>query len=98
MPAYPVSRNICATEECQGNDLKMATNFADLEKEALALSSREKATLARALIEALDSAVDAGAEKLWIEEAQRRYQAYKSGELEAASGEEAMQRARQRLK
>lgn len=76
----------------------MATNFADLEKEALALSSREKATLAHTLIEALDSAVDAGAEKLWIEEAQRRYQAYKSGELEAASGEEAMQRARQRLK
>ena len=76
----------------------MATNFSELEREALALSSREKASLARSLIEALDPVMDADVEQLWIEEAQRRYQAYRSGELEAASGEEAMQRARQRLK
>ncbi|MBI2994133.1 MAG: addiction module protein [Gammaproteobacteria bacterium] len=76
----------------------MSANFDELEKEALALSSREKARLARALIDDLDPATDEGAEKFWIEEAQRRYDAYLAGELGIASGEEAMQRARQRLK
>lgn len=76
----------------------MTTDFKELEKEVRALSSREKAALARTLIEDLDAISDPDAEQLWIEEAQRRYQAYKSGELEAVPGEDAMQRARQRLK
>ena len=76
----------------------MSTNFDELEKEARALNVREKAKLARALIDDLDAAADEGVEELWIEEAQRRYQAYRNGELETASAEEAMQRARQRLK
>jgi hypothetical protein len=50
------------------------------------------------LVEDLDTISDQDKEKLWIEEAQRRYQAYLSGELTAVPGEEAMQRARQRLK
>ena len=76
----------------------MAANFDELGKEVRALSSREKAMLARTLIEDLNPVVDKGAEQLWIEEAQTRYQAYRAGELEAASGEKAIQRARQRLK
>lgn len=76
----------------------MSTNFKELEKEARALGSREKAALARTLIEDLDATLDRDAEQLWIEEAQRRYKAYLSGELKAVPGEEAMQRARQRLK
>jgi putative addiction module component (TIGR02574 family) len=76
----------------------MSANFDDLEKEARTLSAREKAKLARALIDDLDPAVDQGAEQLWIEEAQRRYDAYRQGEVATASGEEAMQRARKRLK
>ena len=76
----------------------MSTNFDELEKEARQLHPREKAKLARTLIDDLDSVVDEDAEELWIEEAQRRYKAYRAGELEATAGEEAMQRARQRLK
>ena len=76
----------------------MATNFDELEKEALALSSREKAMLARTLIDDLDPIADPGAEELWIQEAKRRHEAYRSGGMETASMEEAMQRARQRLK
>ena len=76
----------------------MSINFKKLEKEAKALGSREKAALARTLIEDLDTTLDQDAEQLWIEESERRYRAYKSGELEAIPGEEAMQRARQRLK
>ena len=49
------------------------------------------------LIEELDGSVDADAEQLWIEEAQRRYDAYRKGELEALPGEEVMNRARTAL-
>lgn len=76
----------------------MASDFKELEKEARALDSRKKAALARTLIEDLDTNLDQDAEKLWVEEADRRFRAYQSGELEAVPGEEAMQRARQRLK
>lgn len=76
----------------------MTINFKELEKEARALSSRDKAALARTLIEDLDANLDQDAEKLWKEEAERRFRAYQSGDLEAVPGEEAMQRARQRLK
>ena len=76
----------------------MTTNFKELEKELRALGSREKAALARTLIDDLDKNLDPGAEQLWIEEAQRRYQAYQTGDLKSVPGEEAMQRARHRLK
>ena len=75
----------------------MSANFKELEKEVRALGTREKAALARTLIEDLDETLDQGAEQLWIEEAQRRYQAYHAGALGSVPGEEAMQRARQRL-
>ena len=76
----------------------MTANFKELEKEVRALGPREKAALARTLIEDLDKNLDPGAEQLWIEEAQRRYQAYQTGDLKSVPGEEAMQRARHRLK
>ena len=76
----------------------MARNFEELEKEARALSSKEKATLARILIDELDSSMEEDVEQLWIEEAQRRYQAFIEGKLEALPGEDVMRRARQRLK
>ncbi len=43
------------------------------------------------------SSVDAEAEHLWIEEAQRRYDAYLKGELEALEGDDVMNRARSRV-
>lgn len=75
----------------------MATRFEELEKQAPALSPKEKAALARILIEGLDTLVDTDAERLWIEEAQRRYDAFVARELEAGPGEEVMKRARRRL-
>lgn len=62
------------------------------------MSARERAALARVLIEDLDPSVDPGAEQLWIDEAQRRYDAFTAGKLKALPGEEVMRRARQRLK
>ncbi len=77
---------------------QMSTQFHEVERQARALEPKEKAELARLLIEELDEAVDADAERLWIDEAQRRYDVFLKGELEALPGDEAMTRARSRLK
>jgi hypothetical protein len=76
----------------------MSANFDDIERQARSLPLKEKAALARVLIEDLDTSVDKDVERLWIEEAQRRYAAYVKGELEALPGEDVMRRARERLK
>ena len=76
----------------------MSTNFQELEKQVRALSPKEKAALARILIEDLDSSADPDAEHLWIEEAQRRYDAYRAGRLPALPGDEVISRIRDRLK
>jgi hypothetical protein len=70
----------------------MSIAFEDLEKQVRSLSAEQKATLARILIEDLDTDIDPNAEKLWLEEAQRRYEAFLKGELEARAGDEVMQR------
>jgi len=75
----------------------MSMAFEELERHARALSLDEKAALARILIEELDAEADPNAEQLWLEEAQRRYDAFLRGELEARPGDEVMQNARDRL-
>ena len=76
----------------------MSALFDELEKRARMLSASEKATLARILIEELDPSLDAEVEQLWVAEAQRRYEAFRNGELEALPGDKVMVRARRRLK
>ena len=80
------------------NNGRMSTLFDEVEKQARLLTAAERATLARILIEGLDPAVDRDVDQLWISEAQRRYQAYLTGEIEAHPGDEVMARARKRLK
>lgn len=75
----------------------MGMAFDELEKHARALSFQEKATLARILIEELDTTIDPDADRLWLEEAQRRYDSFLRGDIEARSGDDVMQRARNRL-
>jgi hypothetical protein len=76
----------------------MSSLFDEVEKRARDLTPQEKAALARMLIEQLDTDFDSDAEQLWVDEAQRRYDAYLKGELNAVPGEDAMRRARSRLK
>lgn len=75
----------------------MSTHFDDIEKQARLLPLKQKAALARVLFEELDQAVDADVERLWIEGAQRRYDACLKGELEALEGDDVMNRARSRV-
>ena len=76
----------------------MSALFDELEKQARMLTASEKATLARILIEELDPSLDVEVEQLWVAEAQRRYEAFRMGELEALPGDDVILRARSRLK
>ena len=76
----------------------MATDVDRLKKEIHSLSMKEKAYLVRALIKDLDNMDDKASEKLWVEEVERRYEAYQEGKIKMVPGDEAMRRARQRLK
>jgi len=73
----------------------MSTHYNEIERQARALTLKEKAALARLLIEELDQSVDDDADQLWIVEAERRYDSDLKGELEALPGDEVMARARE---
>lgn len=76
----------------------MALDAKVCEASALMLPVAERAALAERLIESLDTLDDAETERLWVEEAERRYQAYKQGRLSARSAAEAIQNAQARLR
>ena len=76
----------------------MALDTRECEATALMLPAAERAALAERLIESLDTLDDAENERLWVEEAERRYQAYRQGSLSARSATEAIQEARSRLR
>jgi hypothetical protein len=75
----------------------MSTLFEELQRQARTLKPKEKPALARILIGELDTSVDADAEQLWIDEAQRRYEAFLRGKLQAVPGDDVMKRARGRI-
>ena len=60
--------------------------------------AKEKAALARSLIEELDEAPDEDVEEVWAEEAERRYQAFVDGFAEAVPADDVIARAKQRFK
>lgn len=76
----------------------MSPLFDEVQKQAQLLTVQEKAALAHLLIEELDSATEADVEQLWIAESRRRYEAYLRGELQSVPGDQAMAKARQRLR
>ncbi len=76
----------------------MSALLDQIARQARLLTPREKASLARILIEELDPSLDAEVEQLWIVEAKRRYEAFRNGQLQALPGDEVMARARSRLK
>ena len=67
-------------------------------KEALRLSSHERALLAEHLIGSLETDTDPDAERHWIEEAERRYAEYKAGRVKAIAADQVFRDARAKLK
>jgi putative addiction module component (TIGR02574 family) len=76
----------------------MANPARDLEGKALKLPRRDRARLAQCLIVSLDQQGDADAEKLWLEEAERRLGELKSGKVVGISAAKVIKRARSRLR
>lgn len=75
----------------------MLSKIKEIEEEALRLPSRERAQLAEHLISSLDEEEDPEAEKLWIEEAERRYREYKEGKVKAKPSDLVFKEARSKL-
>ena len=76
----------------------MASPARQLESKALKLSSRERARLAQRLISSLDQEVDANAEKLWLQEAERRLGEIKSGKVAGLPAAKVIRKARSALR
>lgn len=66
----------------------MVKKLSEIETEARRLPTKERARLIRRLIVTLESENDADVEQLWLDEAEKRLAAYRSGETSAHPGEE----------
>ena len=75
----------------------MARPLDQIEKEVMSLPPRERATLVEHILATLDVGEDADAEEAWLAEAERRYQAYRAGKIQASPAAEAFKRARREL-
>jgi putative addiction module component (TIGR02574 family) len=71
---------------------------AILEREALRLPAHERALLADALLGSLDDAATHENEIAWAEEAEKRLEAYRRGEVKTIEGASALTELRARFK
>ena len=76
----------------------MARDTSELREELDKLSPKQKAELARTLIDSLDEDLDENVEQIWIDEAARRFEAYRRGEMSSRPEAEVFARARARLR
>ena len=76
----------------------MARNFAEIQRELSELSAEDRAKLALALVESLEPEDDGDVVEAWRVEAERRYEQYKRGEVQAIPGDEVFARIRSRLR
>ena len=75
----------------------MARKLAEIQKEALQLPEKERARLAEELLQSLAPGEDVDAEEEWLQEAERRYRAYREGKMGARSAHEVLSDARKKL-
>ena len=75
----------------------MSPQLKDIETEALRLTLKERAQLAQRLLASLDEADTAELERLWLEEAERRYKAYKQGKMTARPMDDVLQEIAEKL-
>ena len=75
----------------------MQIDLKSFEAEAMTLPVSQRAVLAQHLLASLDEIEEQENERLWLEEAGRRYEAYKAGMLPARDAFEAIAEMRGRL-
>lgn len=76
----------------------MSVQTKEIEKQILKLTNSERASLAMQLINSLDNLDEKENERLWTEEADRRYKAYKEGRITATPAKDAIREAKLKLK
>ena len=76
----------------------MSPDLKECRTQALNLQVKERAVLAEYLIASLDSLDDAENEQLWLDEAERRYQEYKKGNISARTAEDVIRDARSAIR
>ena len=76
----------------------MSPDLKECEAQALKLPPKERALLAERLIASLDATDDAENERLWVEEAERRYEEYKKGNISARPAEDVVRDARSTIR
>jgi putative addiction module component (TIGR02574 family) len=76
----------------------MPSNVEEIEAKIRTLSPEDKAELLRSLIGELDGPADVDVERMWLEEAQRRYREIEEGTVKPIPAERVFQNLRSRLK
>ena len=76
----------------------MSSVMAEIEAKIRSLSVEDKAGLIRSLIAELDGPADAGVERAWLEEAQRRHRELVEGKVQAISVDRVFENLHSRLK
>lgn len=76
----------------------MARNFVEIQRELSELSPEQRAKLALALVESLEPEDEGDIAEAWRVEAERRYEQFKRGEVQAIPGDEVFARIRSRLR
>jgi putative addiction module component (TIGR02574 family) len=76
----------------------MSTDVAEIEAKIRSLSREDRTDLIRALIAELDGSPEADVERVWLEEAQRRYREVVDGKVRPVPGERVFENLRSRLK
>ena len=76
----------------------MSTEFEKLKGDLLTLPVESRASLAHALIESLDDAVDDDAESLWMEEIGRRDAEIRAGTAKLKPLDQVLREARREMK
>jgi len=74
----------------------MGNTVDDLEAAVLQLPEEGRARLAKTLIQSLEGSPEDSTEQIWFEEADRRYQEIRRGEVEAQDSDEVFREARAR--
>lgn len=75
----------------------MSTVVTEIEAKIRSLSLEDKNALFRALIAELDGPSDVGAERAWLEEAQKRHREVVEGKVQPVPGERVFANLRSRL-
>lgn len=74
----------------------MSRDVKDIAAEALQLPLDARAELVSQLLDSLDDLSEEETDKLWAEEAERRYADYRSGRIDAVPADEVFARLRSR--